>query len=46
MKTYMHLALSYLKKQKDRTVALVLGIALAVMFVFGFNVVNERQRTN
>ncbi len=46
MKTYMHLALSYLKKQKDRTVALVLGIALAVMFVFGFNVINESQSRN
>ena len=46
MKVYIHLALSYLKKQKGRTVALVLGVALAVMLVFAFNVISESQSRN
>ena len=46
MKVYMHLALSYLKRQKGRTAALILGVALAVMLVFGFNVISESQSRN
>lgn len=46
MKVYIHLALSYLKKQKGRTAALILGVALAVMLVFGFNVISESQSRN
>jgi putative ABC transport system permease protein len=43
MKIYLHLALAYLKKQKGRTAALVLGVALAVMLVFGFDIITESQ---
>lgn len=40
------LALAYLKKQKGRTLALVTGIALAVMLVVGFNIISESQGKN
>ncbi|KNF09019.1 ATP-binding domain-containing protein [Gottschalkia purinilytica] len=43
MRTYVKLALAYLKKQKGRTFAMVLGVSLAVMLVFGFDVTNESQ---
>ncbi|AGB19089.1 ABC transporter permease [Thermoanaerobacterium thermosaccharolyticum] len=46
MKVYIHLALAYLKKQRGRTIALVLGVALAVMLVFGTNVIFESQSRN
>ncbi|MBP2072529.1 ABC transporter permease [Thermoanaerobacterium butyriciformans] len=46
MKVYIYLALSYLKKQRGRTIALVLGVALAVMLVFGTNVIFESQSRN
>ncbi|WHE08203.1 FtsX-like permease family protein [Thermoanaerobacterium thermosaccharolyticum] len=46
MNVYIHLALAYLKKQRGRTIALVLGVALAVMLVFGTNVIFESQSRN
>ncbi|WHE08209.1 FtsX-like permease family protein [Thermoanaerobacterium thermosaccharolyticum] len=46
MDVYIHLALAYLKKQRGRTIALVLGVALAVMLVFGTNVIFESQSRN
>lgn len=46
MMIYAHLALAYLKKQRGRTIALISGVALAVMFVFGYNVISESQSRN
>lgn len=40
------LAISYLKNQKSRTTALIIGITLAVMLVFGFNSIRESQSKN
>lgn len=46
MKQSLILAIAYLKKQKSRTTALIIGITLAVMLVFGFNVIRESQSKN
>ncbi len=46
MRIYAHLALAYLKKQRGRTIALISGVALAVMLVFGYNVISESQNRN
>lgn len=46
MKQSLMLAIAYLKKQKGRTTALIIGITLAVMLVFGFNVIRESQSKN
>lgn len=46
MRIEQNLALAYLKKQKGRTLALVTGIALAVMLVVGFNIISESQSKN
>lgn len=43
MKIYIKLALAYLKKQKGRTFSMILGVVLAIMLVFGFDVINESQ---
>lgn len=40
------LAIAYLKNQKSRTIALIIGITLAVMLVFGFNSIRESQSRN
>lgn len=41
MKYLIRLSFSYMKKQKSRTVILMTGVALAVMLIFGFNVISE-----
>ena len=41
MKIYMRLAFAYLKKQKARTFSMILGVSLAVMLMFGYDVINE-----
>lgn len=41
MRTSFKLALSYLKKQKGRSLALITSIALAVILVFALNVIPE-----
>ncbi|AFS79573.1 ABC transporter permease protein [Gottschalkia acidurici 9a] len=41
MKIYIKLAFAYLKKQKARTFSMILGVCLAVMLVFGYDVINE-----
>lgn len=41
MKIYIKLAFKYLRKQKTRTFSMILGVALAVMLVFGFDVITE-----
>lgn len=46
MNVYLKVALAYLRKQKSRTWLMILGVALAVMLVFGFNVMNETQSKN
>lgn len=46
MNMYLHLAICYLKKQKTRSLILIIGVALAIMLVFGFNVINESQSKN
>ncbi|MDK2587137.1 FtsX-like permease family protein [Romboutsia sedimentorum] len=46
MKESLNLAIAYLKKQKGRTFALLTGITLAVMLIFGFNTIKESQRKN
>ena len=43
MKIYIKLAFSYLRKQKSRTAFMILGVSLAIMLVFGMNVINESQ---
>ncbi len=43
MKTSFKLAIAYLKKQKGRTLSLIISIALAVMLVFTLNVVPESK---
>lgn len=46
MEVSFKLAIAYLKKQKSRTIALIIGITLAVMLVFGFNAIRESQSKN
>lgn len=46
MKQSLILAIAYLKKQKSRITALIIGITLAVMLVFGFNIIRESQSKN
>lgn len=46
MKYLIGLSFSYIKKQKSRTVILMTGVALAVMLIFGFNVISESQSKN
>ncbi|NJA35370.1 hypothetical protein GSQ24_16925, partial [Clostridioides difficile] len=37
------LAVSYLKRQKGKTLSLILSIGIAVMLVFSLSVINESQ---
>lgn len=46
MKISLKLAIAYLKKQKGRTLALITGITLAIMLIFGFNTIEESQTKN
>ncbi|MGL4913580.1 MAG: ABC transporter permease [Romboutsia sp.] len=46
MKTLVQLSIAYLKKQKSRTTMLIAGVALAVMLIFGFDVISESQSKN
>ncbi len=43
MKIYIKLAFAYLRKQKSRTTFMILGVSLAIMLVFGMDVINESQ---
>ncbi|MBW4862717.1 MAG: hypothetical protein KZY55_08020 [Paeniclostridium sp.] len=43
MKISFKLAISYMKEQKGRTIALITSIALAVILVFALNVIPETQ---
>ena len=46
MKQSLKLSIAYLKKQKGRTTALIAGITLAIMLIFGFNTIEESQSKN
>lgn len=43
MRVSFRLAIAYLKKQKGRTLSLIISITLAVMLVFTLNVVPESK---
>lgn len=46
MRVSFRLAIAYLKKQKGRTLSLIISIALAIMLVFTLNVVPESKNKN
>ncbi len=46
MRVSFRLAIAYLKKQKGRTLSLIISIALAVMLVFTLNIVPESKNKN
>lgn len=46
MGIYLKMALAYLKRNKLRTILLILGVALGVVLIFGTSVIKESQNKN
>jgi putative ABC transport system permease protein len=46
MGIYFKMSLAYLKKNKLRTLLLILGVVLGVVLIFGTNVIKESDRNN
>ncbi len=46
MEIYLKMSLAYLRKNKLRTLLLILGVALGVILIFGTSVIKESQNKN